>query len=71
MYPVEVATVGLKEGFLLVRIVGEGADARDLGEVEDSQSTSPSEEGRLNLRARLEENAVTVMALGDTKGSRV
>lgn len=64
MCPVEVAARGLNE---LVCVVGEGADTKDLGEAEDDQPSS-SDNGRLNLRARLEENAVTVM---DTKGSEL
>jgi hypothetical protein len=39
--------VGLSEGFLLVIIAGEAKDFRD------DQPTSPSDKGRLNLRARL------------------
>ena len=57
MNPVEVVAAGLSEGPLLVRIVGEGADAKDFGEVDDDQP-SPSDRGRLNLRPRL----VKVMA---------
>lgn len=63
MSPVEVAATGLRESSLLVRIVGEGADAKDFGEVDDDQP-SPSDRGRLNLRPRLED-AVNVMAHED------
>jgi hypothetical protein len=46
MSPVEVVAAGLSDSSLLVRIVG---DAKDFGD----QPTSPSDRGRLNLRARL------------------
>jgi hypothetical protein len=61
MSPVEVVAAGLSESSRRVRIVGEGADAKDFCEVDDDQPTSPSDRGRLNLRARLED-AVKVMA---------
>ena len=60
MCPVEVAADGLKEGFLVVYFIGEGADAKDLNEVEDVQPTSPSDKGRLSLRVRLEDNVKVI-----------
>lgn len=59
MIPVEVVATGLSECSLLLRIIGEGADAKDFGEVDDDQP-SPSDRGRLSLRPRLED-AVNVM----------
>ena len=54
MGPVDVVAARLSEGSQLVRTVGEGADAKDFGE-DDDQPTSPSDRGRLNLRARFED----------------
>lgn len=66
MSPVEVVAAGRSESSLLVCIVGEGADAKDFGEVDDDEP-SPSDRGRLNLRL---EDTVIVRVMAQLERSR-